>query len=815
MLFQIILSIVAVSLYIVETYQPASETSPLWITVLEWIFTSFFLIDYLLFFYFARDRLRHFFSLAAIIDLVTILPVFAAALLPAFSRSVPTQTLRILRILRALRIVRATRILQFSEQGVQRQLFVLLLTTISILVLVSAIIIQVEKMQFHTALYFSIVTFTTVGYGEITPQTEEGRVLMMILIALGFFALSWQTGRLVNLIGQASKYAGRIRPQPHSKHVIVCGNMSFDSLQHFLMEFYAGQAEHLQAKTEYRVVIMNSDDPPPAIKGLLNHPLFRAQWLTGSELVENDLKRVSAQTAAAAFVLSERHGDSKDAKTVMRCLALRSFAPDLPLFVQCVHPETKEHLRRIGGVMNFACSDELSTGILGQSVIAPGFSTLITNLCRTYSVDYELSTPWRNEYYAGCAQQLYGCGFPPAAIGKPFASVSAWAYRNFHLTLIAVEGDIPHASGQRSGVIRIVANPKKYLIRNEDRGFVIATDLHCLQEFEEYEGDINLEDSDGIELQTVHKHTSQYDLGSYLTRQHDLDPDSCSDLDLEFSSSSSSLSSSSEESDLSSSSDIEVKKAAVPPLKVPLRALRPGLRPTTIENSPSQIIRPGMDSPDLPGDEPSPSDVTVNIDTLESRQERSHETFDFSELESDTSDSCQPLHHTLGHTHMTPRGVATASLAASNLEHKKNVADSLGVPWWLRPKAFGDLVKGENQNVEWDEADENRVTNDGLREEFQLEEHATDDPISHLGNVPRTSYDDMILDMVHGAAQHGDRFELHKTRYAQQWLSLCHVNLKPKPLQDALLSSVPFSGHILVKVRKLLYLCVLWGGFPC
>ena len=173
----------------------------------ELVFTLFFMVDYLMHFYAAESRLAFLTSFFALIDLVTIVPVRVASRAcgcgtPLTAGSLRCPLMQVLfrwgvslssgtslsevqtvwrgpvRVLRALRILRAYRILSFSRSAVQRQLFMVLLTVVSVIVCTTGIMQALEydhgheghvgqSLSFLDAMYFIIVTITTGGWPRV------------------------------------------------------------------------------------------------------------------------------------------------------------------------------------------------------------------------------------------------------------------------------------------------------------------------------------------------------------------------------------------------------------------------------------------------------------------------------------------------------------------------------------------------------------------------------------------------------------------------------------------------------------------------
>lgn len=204
------------------------------------------------------------------------------------------QFLRPIRVLRALRILRAYRILSFTKSAVQRQLFMVLLTVVSVIVCTTGMIQALEynddprtpngqSLPFLEAMYFIVVTITTgapspqltthpscvtscanphtcvaptVGFGDVAPKSELGRVTIMGMITASMIIIPTQVSKLSALLALRSVYDGEYKTRGHS-HVLVCGDPPAHTLVFFLHEFFNASSK----MTSERVVIMGTDEP--------------------------------------------------------------------------------------------------------------------------------------------------------------------------------------------------------------------------------------------------------------------------------------------------------------------------------------------------------------------------------------------------------------------------------------------------------------------------------------------------------------------------------------------------------------------------
>lgn len=195
LLFFILLSS---AIFVAETY-PIPEQIFIKLELIDDTILVFFAIEYLLRFWCAEKKIKFIFGFFSIIDLLAILPVFPGVLELSF-----------IRLIRWFRILRLIRFLKFkiyifrisTEDGV---IFArILFTLFTIIFIFSGLIYQVEHgvnpesfKTFLDAVYFSVVTMTTVGFGDVTPISESGRLLTVLMILTGISLIPSQVGDLI------------------------------------------------------------------------------------------------------------------------------------------------------------------------------------------------------------------------------------------------------------------------------------------------------------------------------------------------------------------------------------------------------------------------------------------------------------------------------------------------------------------------------------------------------------------------------------------------------------------------------------------
>lgn len=171
-----------------------------------------FSVEYLLRFWCAENKIKYFFSPYSIIDLLAILTVFPGVVDISFIR-----LLRWFRILRLIRFLKGRTL--FGRISTEDSVIFarILFTLFAIIFVYSGLIYQVEHRvnpkvfrTFLDAFYFSVVTMTTVGFGDVTPTSEAGRLMTVMMILTGIALIPWQLG---DLIKQFVKTANSVETQ--------------------------------------------------------------------------------------------------------------------------------------------------------------------------------------------------------------------------------------------------------------------------------------------------------------------------------------------------------------------------------------------------------------------------------------------------------------------------------------------------------------------------------------------------------------------------------------------------------------------------
>ncbi len=171
-------------------------------TVLEWSFTLIFTAEYIARLSCVRHPLRYARSPFGIIDLVAVLPTYLAILMPGLHALIDVRVLRLLRLFRILKLgayVHEFAMLGRALAASRRKILVFMSFVLMVVTIMGTLMYVVEGPEhgftsIPVGVYWAITTMTTVGFGDITPKTDLGRVIASAMMLLGWGTLAVPTG---------------------------------------------------------------------------------------------------------------------------------------------------------------------------------------------------------------------------------------------------------------------------------------------------------------------------------------------------------------------------------------------------------------------------------------------------------------------------------------------------------------------------------------------------------------------------------------------------------------------------------------------
>lgn len=225
LIMAIFISVMAVMLDSVEGFS-ASWHEQLYL--LEWIFTIVFTVEYAARLWSSPSTKGYALSFYGLIDLFSILPTYIAFLWPGGVYLIVIRILRVLRIFRVLRLMRymgEATLLMRALLGARRKIVVFLYSLLTLIVIFGSLMYLVEGPEngfssIPESIYWAIVTITTVGYGDIVPQTSAGQFIAATAMILGYAILAVPFG----IVSSEIMTEQQKRQNSAHHHQRVCNN---------------------------------------------------------------------------------------------------------------------------------------------------------------------------------------------------------------------------------------------------------------------------------------------------------------------------------------------------------------------------------------------------------------------------------------------------------------------------------------------------------------------------------------------------------------------------------------------------------------
>ncbi|MDJ0664935.1 MAG: ion transporter [Acidimicrobiia bacterium] len=226
----IVFSVLLVMLETVDEIEARYGTTLL---VLEWIVTILFTLEYIARLVTAESKARYARSFFGVVDLLAILPVYLSLFLPGAQSLLVIRSLRLLRVFRVLKMARWLSEANYLIRAIRassRKIVVFLIVVLLINVIVGSSMYLIEGPEngfdsMFRGLYWSIVTMSTVGFGDIAPATPPGQVLAAMLMITGYSVIAVPTGIVsaeVATSGQQEKACRACGSAVHSRTARFC-----------------------------------------------------------------------------------------------------------------------------------------------------------------------------------------------------------------------------------------------------------------------------------------------------------------------------------------------------------------------------------------------------------------------------------------------------------------------------------------------------------------------------------------------------------------------------------------------------------------
>jgi voltage-gated potassium channel len=286
------------------------------------------------------------------------------------------------------------------------------------------------------AFWWSFVTITTVGYGDITPSTIGGRIIGVVVMVFGIGILGMFTATIASAFVDTKLKEGKgVNSVKVKDHFIICG-WSYKAKE-IISELRADK------KVKDKPIVIIADIPEKPLED-------ENTYFIHGEVDLDILQKANLREASVVMVLTDEDLDSysRDAKVVLNTLSIRKLNPNVYICVEISDSRNMQH-GKLAGADEIIVIGELSGNLLVQAALDHGITKIITEL---------VSNKFGNE--------LYKVKTPESFVGKQFIDVLKLIKERHNAIIVAIE------SGKEN---KLEANPPiDYTIKSGDDLIVIA-----------------------------------------------------------------------------------------------------------------------------------------------------------------------------------------------------------------------------------------------------------------------------------------------------------------------------------------------------
>jgi len=194
--------LLSVSVVVLDSVASISKQFHSELVTLEWMFTILFSIEYIARLYCAKYRWRYATSFYGVIDFLAVVPTYLALLFPELHALIDVRVLRLIRMFRIFKLTAYMSEYQHLAEALsasRRKILVFLSVVLMVVTVMGSIMYVVEGpsngfTSIPIAVYWAITTMTTVGFGDITPHTDLGKLISSVMMLMGWGTLAVPTG---------------------------------------------------------------------------------------------------------------------------------------------------------------------------------------------------------------------------------------------------------------------------------------------------------------------------------------------------------------------------------------------------------------------------------------------------------------------------------------------------------------------------------------------------------------------------------------------------------------------------------------------
>uniref|UniRef100_A0A8C3WCJ6 Potassium channel subfamily U member 1 n=1 Tax=Catagonus wagneri TaxID=51154 RepID=A0A8C3WCJ6_9CETA len=415
-----VLSIGSLVIYFINSTDPVrscssyqGKTIPIDLT-----FSAFFSFYFGLRFVAADDKIKFWLEMNSIVDIFTIPPTFISYYLKRnwlglrFLRAL--RLLELPQILQILRAIRTSNSVKFSK---------LLSIVLSTWFTAAGFIHLVENsgdpwlkgrnsqnISYFESIYLVMATMSTVGFGDVVAKTSLGRTFIIFFTLGSLVLFANYVPEMVELFANRRKYTSSYEVVKGKKFIVVCGNITVDSVTAFLRNFL----HHKAGEINTEIVFLGEVPPSLELETIFKCYMAYTTFVYGSALKWEDLRRVAVDSAEACLIIANplcSDSQAEDTSNIMRVLSIKNYCPNTRVIIQILQSHNKVFLPKIpswnwNGGDNIICFAELKLGFIAQGCLVPGLCTFLTSLFVEQNMKICPKVPWQNHFFSGLKNKI-------------------------------------------------------------------------------------------------------------------------------------------------------------------------------------------------------------------------------------------------------------------------------------------------------------------------------------------------------------------------------------------------------------------------
>jgi voltage-gated potassium channel len=263
----------------------------------------------------------------------------------------------------------------------RRNLLLTILLFIFIISLSGATVFYLIELQsnpalksFGQAVWWVLVSITTVGYGDIVPVTSAGKFLGIILIFTGVALVSMFTATVSSIfVAQKLKEERGLKQISQTDHIILCGwNHSAEQILNVIFK-----------RHDPPLIVLINQLPDDQVQNIIfkfkGQPL---QFVRGDFAQEEILNRANLRKATAVIIVPDISGgmtSRNDEKTILTAFSVKAIQPKIKVYAHILDWDNEPYIKK-AQVEDYIVSDAFAGVLLGEMVVAPGVPQSVQNL---------------------------------------------------------------------------------------------------------------------------------------------------------------------------------------------------------------------------------------------------------------------------------------------------------------------------------------------------------------------------------------------------------------------------------------------------